>query len=112
MQIENQLQELSLEELQKIIEEARLLLERKQKQKQEEVIRQIKELATQAGLEVEIRTKPRTETKPIRRKGGKLPPKYRHPKDPSLTWTGRGQMPRWLQELVTQGHNREEFRIS
>jgi DNA-binding protein H-NS len=109
MQIENQLQELSPEELQKIIEEARLLLERKQKQKQEEVIRQIKELAAQAGLEVEIRAKPRAETKPVRRK--KLPPKYRHPKDPSLTWTGRGQMPRWLQELVAQGHNREEFRI-
>ncbi len=110
MQIENQLKELSPEELQRIIEEARRTLDLKQKQRREEIIRQIRELATQAGIEVEIRTRPKTETKPSRR-GVKLPPKYRHPTDRALTWTGRGQMPRWLRELVAQGHDREEFRI-
>lgn len=110
MQIEDQLQELSPEELRRVIEEARRALELKQKQKREEIIRQIRELATQAGVEVEIRIKPKAETKPSRR-GAKLPPKYRHPTDRSLTWTGRGQMPRWLRELVAQDHDREEFRI-
>lgn len=110
MQIENQLKELSSEELQRVIEEARRTLELKQKRKREEITRQIRELAAQAGLEVEIRVKPKAETKPSRR-GVKLPPKYRHPSDSSLTWTGRGQMPGWLKELVAQGHDREEFRI-
>lgn len=110
MQIEEQLQELSPEELRRVIEEAQRALELKQKQKQEQAMRQIRELAAQAGLEVEIRVKPRSETKPSRR-GTRLQPKYRHPTDRSLTWTGRGQMPRWLRELVAQGHDREEFRI-
>lgn len=110
MQIKNQLQALSPEELKRVIEEARRALELKQKQKREEIIRQIRELATQAGIEVEIRARPKVETKTSRR-GAKLPPKYHHPTDRSLTWTGRGQMPRWLRELVAQGHDREEFRI-
>jgi hypothetical protein len=29
-------------------------------------------------------------------KGGKVPPKYRDPKNPANTWTGRGRKPRWL----------------
>ncbi|GAB6068821.1 H-NS histone family protein [Methylothermus subterraneus] len=111
MQIGNQLQALSPEELQRVIEEAQRALELKRKQKREEIIRQIRELAAQAGLEVEIRAKSKAETKPSQR-GARLPPKYRHPTDRSLTWTGRGQMPRWLRELVAQGHDREEFRIA
>ncbi|MBI5456455.1 H-NS histone family protein [Candidatus Kaiserbacteria bacterium] len=31
-----------------------------------------------------------------RRGGGKVAPKYRDPKNPSNTWTGRGRMPRWM----------------
>ncbi|MCX8049102.1 MAG: H-NS histone family protein [Methylohalobius sp.] len=110
MQIEAQLKQLSFEELRRVIEEAQRALELKQKQKREEVIRQIRELAAQAGLEVEVRVKPKMETKPVRR-GAKLPPKYRHPNDPALTWSGRGQMPAWLKDLVAQGRDREEFRV-
>jgi DNA-binding protein H-NS len=29
-------------------------------------------------------------------KGSKVPPKYRNPKDPSQTWTGRGRRPNWM----------------
>jgi DNA-binding protein H-NS len=35
-------------------------------------------------------------------KGGKVAPKYRDPKNPANTWTGRGRMPRWL-AAVTKG---------
>lgn len=35
-------------------------------------------------------------------KGGKVAPKYRDPKNPANTWTGRGRMPRWL-SAVTKG---------
>lgn len=37
--------------------------------------------------------------------------KYRHPTDPSLTWSGRGRPSRWLTELVNKGHKREEFAV-
>lgn len=112
MQIEDKLEQLSPEELKQFIEEAHRTLEIKQKEKRSEVIRQIKELAASVGLDVDIRVKSKTaEAKPSRKRA-KLPPKYRHPSDASITWTGRGQMPRWLRELVNQGHDREEFRIS
>jgi DNA-binding protein H-NS len=31
------------------------------------------------------------------------PIKFRHPDQPSLTWTGRGKTPRWINEWVKQG---------
>ncbi len=106
-----ELQDLSEEELQKVIEEARKTLETKTREKREQVIAQINELAESVGLEVEIRDKKAGVSTRRSRKGIKVPIKYRHPSDPSLTWTGRGQMPRWMRELVEQGHDREEFRI-
>ena len=38
-------------------------------------------------------------------------PKYRNPDDPEQVWTGRGKPPRWLQEKLEAGHEREEFLI-
>jgi DNA-binding protein H-NS len=45
-------------------------------------------------------------------KGGKVAPKYRNPKNPAETWTGRGRMPRWM-AAATKGNKakREEFLI-
>lgn len=37
--------------------------------------------------------------------------KYRHPRDKSLTWTGRGRMPRWLAKEVKAGKKKEKFLI-
>jgi DNA-binding protein H-NS len=46
------------------------------------------------------------------RKGGVVAVKYRDPKNPGNTWTGRGRMPRWL-TAATKGSKakREEFLI-
>lgn len=46
-----------------------------------------------------------------RRGGGKgsVAIKYRDPKNPENTWTGRGRMPRWLQAAVDAGKKRESF---
>lgn len=37
--------------------------------------------------------------------------KYRHPENPSLTWTGRGKAPKWLVQQEAQGHRREDFLV-
>jgi len=37
--------------------------------------------------------------------------KYRDPKNPENTWTGRGRMPRWLAAKVKSGQKRERFLI-
>ena len=48
-----------------------------------------------------------------RRKGkGSVAPKYRDPKNPENTWTGRGRMPRWM-VAATKGSKakKEDFLI-
>jgi DNA-binding protein H-NS len=38
-----------------------------------------------------------------------IKPKYKGPK--GETWSGRGYPPKWLKELESQGHNRQEYKI-
>jgi DNA-binding protein H-NS len=38
-------------------------------------------------------------------------PKYRNPKEPSETWSGRGKQPRWLAAELKSGRSIEEFAI-
>ncbi|MFO1403494.1 MAG: H-NS histone family protein [Azonexus sp.] len=37
------------------------------------------------------------------RSRGVVPVKYRHPEDASLTWTGRGRKPKWVESWLTGG---------
>ena len=42
---------------------------------------------------------------------GKVAPKYRNPDNPSETWAGRGQQPKWLASRLTGGRTLEDFLI-
>lgn len=44
-------------------------------------------------------------------KGSKVAPKFRNPKNPDQTWSGRGLKPRWLQEALDRGQKLESFKI-
>lgn len=46
------------------------------------------------------------------RKTGTVAPKYRHPEDSSLTWTGRGRQPLWVRNWVESGHTLESTLIN
>jgi DNA-binding protein H-NS len=37
--------------------------------------------------------------------------KYRDPEMAGNTWSGRGRLPKWLQEKVDAGEDREQFRV-
>jgi DNA-binding protein H-NS len=39
---------------------------------------------------------------------GKVSVKYRDPKNPENTWTGRGRMPRWLAAAIKGGKAKKE----
>ncbi|MGI3163906.1 H-NS family nucleoid-associated regulatory protein [Pseudooceanicola sp. 200-1SW] len=41
----------------------------------------------------------------------KLPPKYQHPEDASLTWTGKGRKPKWLHDALAAGLELEALSI-
>lgn len=100
-------QDLSERELQTVIENAEKALKNKQANKRKEVISQIKELAASIDVIVEIHE---PEKKSVR-KGAKVAIKYRHPDDHNKTWTGRGVAPKWMQELLSAGHDRSEFEV-
>lgn len=42
--------------------------------------------------------------------GGGLP-KYVHPQNPALTWTGRGRQPNWIKEGLAAGKRLDDFLI-
>ncbi|MCB1509997.1 MAG: H-NS histone family protein [Hyphomicrobiaceae bacterium] len=45
------------------------------------------------------------------RKGSTVAPKYRHPSDATLTWSGRGRQPRWLVAELKKGKKLQNFVI-
>lgn len=103
----SEFQNLSENELQAMIENAKKALDAKQASKRREVIAQIKELAASINATVEIIDN----DKKLTRKGVKVPYKYTHPEDASLQWTGRGVAPKWMQDLIARGHDKSEFAI-
>ena len=42
---------------------------------------------------------------------GKVAPKYQNPDNPSETWAGRGQQPKWLASRLTGGKTLDDFLI-
>jgi DNA-binding protein H-NS len=46
------------------------------------------------------------------RKGRKVAPQFRSKKDPSVVWSGRGAIPRWMkEEMKGTKLKKESFRI-
>lgn len=47
--------------------------------------------------------------------GGKVKssvaPKYKHPENAGLTWSGRGRKPKWFAEALEQGVTEEDMKI-
>ncbi len=99
----------SPEELQQLIAEAQAQLKVTQRRQHKEVIAKIKELADSIGATVDIHE--HSEKEASKKVVAKAAIKYRHPDDPTKTWTGRGMRPKWLVELVNAGRDQHEFLI-
>lgn len=44
-------------------------------------------------------------------KPAKAEPKYRHPENPEMTWSGRGRKPSWIAEALEAGKSLDDFAI-
>jgi DNA-binding protein H-NS len=91
-----------LRQLQAAVTEAIIGLE----QQKAEALAQVQALAEAKGYSLSDLTAPavymqRTAT----------PPKYRHPENASLTWSGRGRMPRWFIQAMNAGKTPDELSI-
>lgn len=50
---------------------------------------------------------------PARRKNARKvnPPKFRHPENEELTWSGRGRRPDWINEILSNGGSLDDYAI-
>ena len=93
---------LSLDELREIYKKSGQAIESFEARKRKDAISQAIAIAREAGfssLEEMLSAAPAK--KPVE-------PKYRHPENPELTWSGRGRKPRWI---VDSGRPLEDFAI-
>lgn len=102
---------MSEDELQQVIRNAERALDERRKSKRKEIEVQIRRLADSIDMDVQL-VERETKARGSSMKGAKIPPKYRHPTNAQLQWTGRGVAPKWLKELEERGRRREEFLIA
>lgn len=100
---------LNLEQLLELEQEVDDLLAQRRADALEELRQKLQEMAAESGFELD-------ELIGVRRgrpakKTSKVAPKYRHPKDNSLTWAGRGRQPKWLVAELEKGRKLESFLI-
>ncbi len=95
------------EEIRRILS-VRLTSERRELEKRLAQLRREKEIRRP---ELGEASSTKVKTQPARRKYPRVFPKYRNPKEPSETWSGRGKQPRWLAAALNAGHTIEEFLI-
>jgi len=62
--------------------------------------------ALKGATELGVRQKG-PQSKPGVKPTKKVPPKFRHPDDPGVVWSGRGKTPVWLRELEKKGRGKE-----
>lgn len=105
------LNNLSIEELERVIADARERIEEKREEAVARARADIERIAASTGYSVEDllgmgKSRPKG-ARPHRT----VADKYRNPRDPSQSWSGRGKRPRWLQELLDQGGKLENFLV-
>ena len=95
---------MNLTQLEQVRQRIDALLAEKRTESRNRLIETMKQEAHKQGFKLE-------DILGSTKKGKNSDVKYRHPKDRSLTWSGRGRPSKWLADLVAKGHNREEFAV-
>ena len=100
---------MSTDELWSIHEQIVSILSDKMRAEKAQLETKLRELGTSLGTSAakggtEKVTRTKRSYPPVR-------PKYKNPKQPSETWSGRGKRPRWLSALLKSGKKLDDFLI-
>ncbi len=103
----------SLADLKELQKDLDLAIDRAEKRERKEALEKLEEQARDMGFTL-------SELLSMKEGGGRktgkprapAEPKYRHPEDPSITWTGRGRKPNWIKERLEKGQPIEDFLIA
>lgn len=110
-----QLNEMSLDELQVLQKNVETAIETHESRKISEARAKIQEIAKELGVSMNqifgVNSAKKRNSTIKKTVGVSGPVKYRHPDTPELTWTGRGRRPNWIIEHEGAGGSREDFRV-
>jgi DNA-binding protein H-NS len=102
------LEELTFEQLAKLAEAIQNQLSAKRHELRDQLRQELIEKAHLLGID------PAELVPTHKARGGariEVKPKYRDTRDPTQTWSGRGRPPRWLQEHIAAGENKDDYLI-
>ena len=114
------LDELSVDELEKLIKQAESALDKKRKAELKNAQAVLEKMAKDLGVDPQVLLKNAADKKKTTRKhaakkktGVRRPAnvKFRDPNNSSNTWTGRGKRPLWLQDALSKGANLDDFLV-
>lgn len=93
------LSKLTIEEMQELAREIENEIVTRREAERERVLQQMRDLAGSLGMTLEdfLRQERGRGT------GRAVAVKYRHPEDSSLTWSGRGKRPNWVNDYLASG---------
>jgi DNA-binding protein H-NS len=98
--------ELTLEQLKEINRKSAAAIAAFESRRKKEAVAKATEIAKAAGFSS---LKDMLSAEPA--KSRETEPKYRHPENPELTWSGRGRKPNWIADAVEAGKSLEDFKI-
>jgi DNA-binding protein H-NS len=97
-----QLESMSFEELWALHEKISRLLPARIVEEKQQLGRRLEQLSR-----MDVGRRPKA-----RRIYRKVPPKYRNPQVPDVTWSGRGKTPKWVVKALSNGARKEGLLIS
>jgi DNA-binding protein H-NS len=101
------LAELTFEQLSKVAEAVQNQLNAKRHELREQLRQELIEKARQLGVDPrELLPAQKSRVNP-----SEVKPKYRDTRDPTQTWSGRGRVPKWLQERIAAGESKDDYLI-
>lgn len=100
------LDDLSLQDLKKLRKDVDRAIQTFEERKKAEAAAELEAIARERGFSLAeltnvVSSKAR---RPAR-------PKFRHPDNPAVTWTGRGRKPRWFTDALAKGASEDDMRI-
>jgi DNA-binding protein H-NS len=102
------LQDMSLDELKRLQKDVAKAIEDFEERRRREALVAVEEKAREMGFTLAELTGASGTKKSGKTKS---PPKYQHPENPALTWTGRGRKPDWIKEGLEAGKSLDDFLI-
>lgn len=100
------LDSMSLDELKALQKQLAKAIDGFEDRKKREAMAELEAKARDLGFSLEQLLGVSTTEKRIRAKAG---PKYAHPENPEMTWSGRGRKPSWFEEALASGKTAEDM---